>query len=134
MGVPVQADSLRSTIGREPYHTEAMRRISGQTRRVYEAHVFSLPTATTNFSLKADLDHVADCSCGRAAFDRVLLGRRALIINRGVGEITTRFISTLLDPFPVYDGEQLHWDLAEFDDILFSNATGASAPLRVVMV
>ena len=119
--------------GRAVLAEEAARVTASRAVRVYESHEFSVPSPVTNWSMTTDLNHVADCTCGRSAFNLLARALQVQIRNRGSQVVKVKFNDTAEDLITVEDGENLQWTFCEVSEVLFTNATGVAIPVRVTM-
>ena len=118
-----------------------MRQLASSRGRAYESHEFDVPGATSDFSLKDDLDHAADCTCGRAdaPFDRIDWAHRVIIRNRGIAELGVEFVTSLTssevgDKATIEDGENFNFDLLEVHDLKFTNEALGASRVKVLLV
>ncbi len=121
--------------GRAVLHEEAQRVQAARLCTVYEEHELTVPSPTTNVSIKTVVTHSSSCSCARAsgAFGLIARAQRALIRNLGNFAITVRFHVNDEDPVTIDAGEYLDWNFMEYEDLYLTNTSGSGVPIRVTM-
>ena len=124
----VRGDKLSENI-----HEAAAKVTANNRRRRYENHQFTIPSGSTNLSIN-DINHTADCTCGRASGFLGVIGRAARVSHRNVGDapITLKYNLASGDPITLDDGERHDWDFTEVEDIKYTNASGIGVTIRVL--
>jgi hypothetical protein len=134
MALPAAGTQIRGIkSGRAVLAEEAARVLAAGIGVLYESHEFILASPTTNFSLKNDLNHVVNCSCGRAAFSLFPRADHLQIRNRGTSPVGIRLNDVLEDLITVDDGENWNWSDFETTDVLMTNNTGVGQLLRITL-
>ena len=139
-GVAPKHTPVQSTKGRQNFYEEAARVQASSRARAYESHEFDVPGLATSFSLLNDLDHAANCTCGRAsgAFFRIDWADRVIIRNRGVAPLSVEFVtdpnsSEVGDISTIEDGENFNFDLLEVYDLKFTNENAGVSRVKILL-